>query len=121
MNNAVRNQVGKAIQVARDGPIVPWELIGDEMKEVTKVTWGCKCVDFCVPGKSCKVEPPCGGPECRRLTGTFLRARAQNFAVSENTARPGSPRCWFAGKYSMLRMFCQFTVAFIAWPSHFQS
>lgn len=32
-----------------------------EMKEVTKVTWGCKCVDFCVPGRSTKVAPPCGG------------------------------------------------------------
>lgn len=32
-----------------------------EMKEVTKVTWGCKCVNFCVPGKSTKIEPPCGG------------------------------------------------------------
>jgi hypothetical protein len=35
-----------------------------EMKEVTKTTYSCKCEDFCVPGKSCRVDNACSCGHC---------------------------------------------------------
>lgn len=35
-----------------------------EMKEITKVTWSCKCEDICVPGPSCRTESCCNCGHC---------------------------------------------------------
>lgn len=35
-----------------------------ETKEVTKVTYDCKCEDFCVPGRSIRCQNDCGCGHC---------------------------------------------------------
>lgn len=35
-----------------------------EMKETTKVTYCCKCEDFCVPGPSVRCKPDCNCGQC---------------------------------------------------------
>lgn len=66
-----------------------------EMKETTKITWSCKCEDFCVPGKSQRCAASCDCGHCSKCreeswvpTAAYIKTRKVPVKHIEKIPKP---------------------------------